>query len=767
LLARTATAEAPERAGMISWILDRLRATPGGARAATPSSQTGPAGKSEHAAVAAGSAGLLEALLSPDGAAVSGPLGRLGEYDLLKVLGRGGMGVVFLAEDVRLKRQVALKVLSPAAVAEPLARLRFLREAQTAAALQNDHVVSIYQVGEDRGIPYLVMPLLRGEPLDDWLERYRPLPVSQVLRLGREIATGLAAAHAMGLIHRDIKPANLWVEAPTDRVKILDFGLARSLHDSQHLTDSGVVAGTPSYMAPEQACGEAVDHRADLFSLGAVLYLLCTGEIPFDGPTPTARMRAVVERTPRAAAELNSNLPDDLAGLVMQLLARDPADRPASAEAAVRCIQAIEQELGGTPRKTVRRQVTPPRGPAPSSEPDHPGASESPDGTATPFAFEASSNPSKPVAPRSRARGKSRAAVLAGATLVAVAAAAVWCYLAVSRSGSGGGTASAPSAGGPPSSAMPPAKPGPLPVKVFLLAGQSDMGGRAAIRTLDWLGKDPQYGGLLRKIKTPDGSWVVRPNVCVYYERANGLKTGPLTVGYGQSNEEIGPELLFGQVIGDHFPNPIVLIKVTQGPMSLAVEGRPPSSGGPASAGPFYQRMIRTVREVLASLKQYCPSYQGQGYELAGFVWFQGWNDMIDTGRRTEYEFNLVNLIKDVRRDLGVPKLPVVIGEMGVGGAKTESIRMELRRAQAKAAATPEFRGTVVVASTAIYWDYEADALMRKGFVNGKWTDRRLLEQFDTMGSQPEFLYLGSGKIFALIGHGFGEAMKPLCPRTP
>ncbi len=197
-------------------------------------------------------------------------IGRLGPYRVLKVLGTGGMGVVFLAEDVLLQRRVALKSMKPSVVSGQ-ARERFFREARAAAAIEHEHIVSIYQVGEDRGVPYLAMQLLQGEALDERLKRDPVLPTAEVLRIGREIAEGLAAAHERGLIHRDIKPANIWLEGGRGKVKILDFGLARVVGDTSNLTHSGTIVGTPAYMAPEQARGGHVDARCDLFSLGAVL----------------------------------------------------------------------------------------------------------------------------------------------------------------------------------------------------------------------------------------------------------------------------------------------------------------------------------------------------------------------------------------------------------------------------------------------------------------------------------------------------------------
>jgi serine/threonine protein kinase len=286
-----------------------------------------------------------------------GELGWLGAYRVLKVLGAGGMGVVFLAEDPQLKRTVALKAMKPALAASTTARQRFLREAQATAALENDHIIPIYQVGEDRGVPYIAMPLLKGESLDQWLECGQSPTVAQVLRLGREIALGLAAAHAAGVIHRDIKPANLWLEASPGlapgegRVKVLDFGLARAVDDSSHLTQAGAITGTPAYMAPEQVRGETIDPRCDLFSLGCVLYRLCTGQLPFQAPTKMAMFVAITLDTPNPVGELNPALPPALAELVMQLLAKEPAHRPASAQQVVEAIQAIEKNLARTGNK--------------------------------------------------------------------------------------------------------------------------------------------------------------------------------------------------------------------------------------------------------------------------------------------------------------------------------------------------------------------------------------------------------------------------------
>ncbi len=284
-------------------------------------------------------------------------LGRLGGYRVLKVLGQGGMGVVFLAEDPTLKRVVALKVMLPVLAATESNRQRFLQEAQAAAALEHDRVIHIYQVGEDRGVPYLAMPFLKGEPLDQRLKREEVLPTSEVLRIGREIAEGLAAAHDKGLMHRDIKPANVWLEAPLGRVKILDFGLARAVTGGSHLTQTGAILGTPAYMAPEQARGKAVDGRCDLFSLGCVLYQMSTGQLPFVASDTIATLMAVATEEPPPPDEVNPDVPPALADLVLDLLAKRPEDRPASAVEVIEIISRIEDDrLEPLPEPARRRR---------------------------------------------------------------------------------------------------------------------------------------------------------------------------------------------------------------------------------------------------------------------------------------------------------------------------------------------------------------------------------------------------------------------------
>lgn len=295
-------------------------------------------------------------------------LGRLGPYRVLKVLGAGGMGVVFQAEDPHLRRPVALKVMRPHLAASPEFHRRFLREARLAAAIEHEHIVTVYQVGEDRGVPFLAMQLLRGATLEDRLGRAGGrLPLPEVLRMGREIAEGLAAAHARGLVHRDIKPANVWLEERRGRVRIVDFGLARGAEPDAQFTHAGTVIGTPAYMAPEQATGAAVDARCDLFSLGAVLYRAATGEAPFGDKDTLSILNALATRTPVPPHRIVPTLPRLFSGLVMRLLARDPDDRPRSAREVVEAIEALER---GDAEKKINanppKEIAPP--PAPAAE---------------------------------------------------------------------------------------------------------------------------------------------------------------------------------------------------------------------------------------------------------------------------------------------------------------------------------------------------------------------------------------------------------------
>ena len=255
-------------------------------------------------------------------------VGRLGAFDIRRVIGRGGMGVVLQGFDPWLHRDVAIKVIDPQLANNDVARQRFCREARAAAAVPHDNIVAVYQVNEDEksGLPFLVMQLVVGESLEQRLRRVHKLTVHDAVRLGMQAAAGLSAAHATGLIHRDIKPGNILLEEGTDKAKLTDFGLARAAEDLK-LTSTGFVAGSPLYMAPEQARGDDIDARADLFSLGSVLFESLAGKPPFEGRTPLAVLRRVADEAHPSLGALNPDVPVWLENLIDRLLAKDPADR--------------------------------------------------------------------------------------------------------------------------------------------------------------------------------------------------------------------------------------------------------------------------------------------------------------------------------------------------------------------------------------------------------------------------------------------------------
>ncbi|MFT3881444.1 MAG: serine/threonine-protein kinase [Gemmatales bacterium] len=275
---------------------------------------------------------------------------KFGQYRVLKLIGKGGMGSVFLAEDPVLNRKMAIKTLRAELATNPVSKERFLREAQIVSALKHEHIVTIYNVGEQYGIPYLVMEYLEGQSLEDVIQKKKKWNWVQIIRLGREIARALSVAHAQKLIHRDIKPGNIWLElvdkkTNKTRVKILDFGLARYVEQSGGLTQAGMVVGTPHYVSPEQARGKELDPRSDLFSMGVVLYRLSTKKMPFDGEDTLALLTSLAVDTPKRMRDHNPDVPAEFDELVMKLLSKCPDDRPASAKIVAEDLQTIYHKV--------------------------------------------------------------------------------------------------------------------------------------------------------------------------------------------------------------------------------------------------------------------------------------------------------------------------------------------------------------------------------------------------------------------------------------
>jgi serine/threonine protein kinase len=252
---------------------------------------------------------------------------------VMGVVGAGGMGVVLKGFDRSLDRTVAIKVLAPHLASSGAARKRFAREAKAAAAVLHPNVIAIHGVSdgaETTMLPYLVMPYVRGSSLQARIDKNGPLALAETLRVAAQIVDGLAAAHAQGLVHRDIKPANILLEEGIERVSITDFGLARAADDAT-LTHSGVIAGTPQYMSPEQARGEPIDGRSDLFSLGSVMYTMCTGRDPFRAETSFGILRRITDDSPRPIRDINPDVPPWLCRLIQKLHAKSADDRYQSA----------------------------------------------------------------------------------------------------------------------------------------------------------------------------------------------------------------------------------------------------------------------------------------------------------------------------------------------------------------------------------------------------------------------------------------------------
>jgi alpha-galactosidase len=320
---------------------------------------------------------------------------------------------------------------------------------------------------------------------------------------------------------------------------------------------------------------------------------------------------------------------------------------------------------------------------------------------------------------------------------------------------------------------LPTAEPA-RPVKVFILAGQSNMEGKAKVSLMDYQANQPATRDLYKPFRKDD-RWIERDDVWVKFLDRKGL----LTVGYG-SPKCIGPEFGFGAVVGDHYTEQVLLIKTAWGGRSLYRDFRSPSVALPAQAvldamllelkkrnpaatiedvkkpfGVSYRAMLDEVHATLSELKHHFPSYIDQGYELTGFVWFQGWNDMISAPYTAEYTANLTHFIHDVRRELKAPKLPFVIGQMGVGGDHPDANVQKFKDAQAAVMSIAEFQGNVALVKTDAFWDADADAVFKKG-----WREHQ--DEWNKVGSDYPYHYLGSARTMIAIGRAFGDAVLDL-----
>ncbi|MCA9175435.1 MAG: serine/threonine protein kinase [Planctomycetales bacterium] len=286
-------------------------------------------------------------------------LGRLGRYDVERLIGSGGMGIVLKGFDGELSRPVAIKILAPHLAGNGAARLRFAREARAAAAVVHPHVVAIHNVETNGASPFLVMQFVGGESLQQRLDREGALDVCAILRIAMQTADGLAAAHSQGLVHRDVKPSNILLDLGVEHAMLTDFGLARASDDAS-LTHTGHHPGTPQYMSPEQARGVAIDARSDLFSLGSVIYAMCTGRPPFRADTSYGILRQITDSRPTAIRELNPRIPEWLEAIVARLHEKCPEHRIQTAEQLrsllAQCLAHVQQPLVCQLPRELRKQ---------------------------------------------------------------------------------------------------------------------------------------------------------------------------------------------------------------------------------------------------------------------------------------------------------------------------------------------------------------------------------------------------------------------------
>ncbi len=273
-------------------------------------------------------------------------LGRIGNYEVVGIIGQGGMGVVFKAFETALNRFVAIKMLLPHLTANGAARQRFLREAQAAAAVVDDHVLPIFGVDQWQETPYIVMKYSGGQTLQQRIGQQGPLELKEVLRIGMQSAKGLAAAHAQGLVHRDVKPSNIMLDGTVDRAVLMDFGLARAGDDAS-ITRTGIISGTPQFMSPEQVRADSVDARSDLFSLGSTLYAMCAGRPPFRAESAYGVMHRITHQEPAPVCEVNSDIPKWMGGIIAQLMSKTAEDRFESADEVAElmegCLAHVQQ----------------------------------------------------------------------------------------------------------------------------------------------------------------------------------------------------------------------------------------------------------------------------------------------------------------------------------------------------------------------------------------------------------------------------------------
>lgn len=296
---------------------------------------------------------------SPEESNIGRRIGKDGRLELLRQLGEGASGSIWLAHDHKRERDVAVKFLHPGSLEKESLRRRFLREGQTFGRLRHRNLVRVHGLGYTEDQPYIVIEYVEGQTLWELLERGWTFEPDQALVIARDIAAGLAVAHAAGVVHRDLKPSNVMIRERDQCVKVLDFGIAKDLHADTAITRIGAYIGTPAYSAPEQILGEAIDARTDIYSLGVILYELLTGPLSLDGRETVELFRATLTERNIPLGELHAHVSKPVARLIQRMTRRAPDRRPENMdivrEECVRLIDLLRADLGGGDKTSIRR----------------------------------------------------------------------------------------------------------------------------------------------------------------------------------------------------------------------------------------------------------------------------------------------------------------------------------------------------------------------------------------------------------------------------
>ena len=681
----------------------------------------------------------------------------IGEYLVLELIGKGGMGKVYKALHRELQRIVALKVLNRDLAENSEFVKRFRREMRAVARLSHPNIVQAYDAGQRRKRLYLAMEYIDGTDLRVLLNSHGTLNVENAVACVIQAARGLAYAHARGVVHRDIKPANLILD---DRgvLRILDFGLARLEPEGappSEITQSGDVIGSIDFMSPEQMTSTRdADHRSDIYSLGCVLYVLLTAKPVFAGASAMTKLVGHLHSQAPSLHLSVTGAPEQLDHVFQRMVAKNPDDRFQSMSEVLQGLTEVRLDADSPPNTetaastsqngTIADAVT-----AVSIE-NHVETRRSrrlaqlvrSEPTSTSDSDTARHFDTGPVVASSPGRPKPRLRrPAAWLTLSAIVLAIVGIVFWNSRdAGDDRSNHSDSQAWTTVRIPAEPDWPADASLRVFVLAGQFNMAGRGMIADLHHLAEERVHRGTFGHLKTANNAWVERGDVSILNFSDGTTTSGALTIGFGEESDRFGPELGFGHVVGESFDDPILIVKVTQESFSLAVEGRPPGSGG--ETGSYYDLILSETSETLDNLGSLFPEHGGRNAVITGFVWFQGWNDSLHPAWVAEYEDNLANLIRDLRREWDAPRLPVVIGEFGPHGRigsqpRTEVLRRaaQLRAAQRAVATSPEFAGTVAFVETSPY--------VQKG-----------------PGAPSQ--YGENAETFYMIGEAFGEAMLDL-----